>query len=260
MNTLAANMKTGHGDQHAFFCPVLYTLTLFKDENQHTVELGYSGGRLLERLIQEPGQVIDRDTLVAYAWSDRVVGPGSLNQQVYTLRKILGDEKNLQIIQTVPRRGYRFNPAFIIEKKPAQPLQQPASAPLEQAPVMAVPVGTRLRRKGMMLGATLAIVAGYFFTSPSTELYASLQKVGSSSVVYVDQEQSKVKALISHTRLLSERMMHLTEQPIDLAIVGGADGSYQIYCSHHTGMHNTLILHPNEINSVSDSRLRSCVN
>ena len=63
MNTFDANMKTGHSQQHALFCPVLYTLTLFKDEEKRTVELGFSGGRLLERLLQEPGQVIDRDTL-----------------------------------------------------------------------------------------------------------------------------------------------------------------------------------------------------
>ena len=105
MNTLFAHATAMHSQQHAVFCPVLYTLTLFRDEEKRTVELGYSAGRLLERLLQQPGEVIERDTLVAYAWADRVVGPGSLNQQVYTLRKILGDEKNLQIIQTVPRRG-----------------------------------------------------------------------------------------------------------------------------------------------------------
>ena len=61
----------------------------------------------VERLLQQPGEVIERDTLVAYAWADRVVGPGSLNQQVYTLRKILGDEKNLQIIQTVLQQHHK---------------------------------------------------------------------------------------------------------------------------------------------------------
>lgn len=259
MNTLSANMKTGHCDQQAYFCPVLYTLTLFKDESRHTVELGYSGGRLLERLIQAPGQVIDRETLVAYAWSDRVVGPGSLNQQVYTLRKMLGDEKNLQIIQTVPRRGYRFNPAFIIEKTPEQPLQQPATPALEQVPVMAAPVRSGLRRKAMAISATLAVITGYFFASPSTELYASLQKTGNSSVVYVEQQQPKVNELISKTRALSERMINLSEEPVELAIVGSANGYYRVHCSHTTGTNNTLILHANEIQSVSDTRLLSCV-
>lgn len=252
-------MKTGHGDQQAYFCPVLYTLTLFKDESKHTVELGYSGGRLLERLIQAPGQVIDRDTLVAYAWSDRVVGPGSLNQQVYTLRKMLGDEKNLQIIQTVPRRGYRFNPAFIIEKASVQPLQQPATPALEQVPAKAAPVRSELRRKSMAVSATLAVITAYFFASPSTELYASLQSAGNSSVVFVEQQQPKVNELISKTRALSERMIHLSEEPVELAIVGAANGYYHIHCSYNTGTNNTLVLHANEIQSISDTRLRSCV-
>lgn len=252
-------MKTGHCDQNAYFCPVLYTLTLFKDESKHTVELGYSGGRLLERLIQAPGQVIDRDTLVAYAWSDRVVGPGSLNQQVYTLRKMLGDEKNLQIIQTVPRRGYRFNPAFIIEKASVQPLQQPATPALEQVPAKAAPVRSQLRRKSMAVSATLAVITAYFFASPSTELYASLQSAGNSSVVFVEQQQPKVNELISKTRALSERMIHLSEEPVELAIVGAANGYYHIHCSYNTGTNNTLVLHANEIQSISDTRLRSCV-
>ena len=252
-------MKTGHCDQNAYFCPVLYTLTLFKDESRHTVELGYSGGRLLERLIQAPGQVIDRDTLVAYAWSDRVVGPGSLNQQVYTLRKMLGDEKNLQIIQTVPRRGYRFNPAFIIEKASVQPLQQPATPALEQVPAKAAPVRSELRRKSMAVSATLAVITAYFFASPSTELYASLQSAGNSSVVFVEQQQPKVNELISKTRALSERMIHLSEEPVELAIVGAANGYYHIHCSYNTGTNNTLVLHANEIQSISDTRLRSCV-
>lgn len=252
-------MKTGHCDQNAYFCPVLYTLTLFKDESKHTVELGYSGGRLLERLIEAPGQVIDRDTLVAYAWSDRVVGPGSLNQQVYTLRKMLGDEKNLQIIQTVPRRGYRFNPAFIIEKASVQPLQQPATPALEQVPAKAAPVRSELRRKSMAVSATLAVITAYFFASPSTELYASLQSAGNSSVVFVEQQQPKVNELISKTRALSERMIHLSEEPVELAIVGAANGYYHIHCSYNTGTNNTLVLHANEIQSISDTRLRSCV-
>jgi hypothetical protein len=203
--------------------------------------------------------VIDRDTLVAYAWSDRVVGPGSLNQQVYTLRKMLGDEKNLQIIQTVPRRGYRFNPAFIIEKASVQPLQQPATPALEQVPAKAAPVRSELRRKSMAVSATLAVITAYFFASPSTELYASLQSAGNSSVVFVEQQQPKVNELISKTRALSERMIHLSEEPVELAIVGAANGYYHIHCSYNTGTNNTLVLHANEIQSISDTRLRSCV-
>lgn len=257
MITLAANMKTGHSNQQAFFCPVLYTLTMFKDEGKNTMELGFSGGRLLERLIQEPGQVIDRDTLVAYAWADRIVGPGSLNQQIYTLRKMLGDEKTLQIIQTVPRRGYRFNPAFIIESS-APPASQPP-APVLQAPAAPRVVHSRIWRKAMSVTAPLVAIGAYFFTLPSTELHASLQAVGQDSVMYVGKKLPKVKELMSTTRNLSERMVRLSEQPVDLAIVSAVNGYYHIQCSYSSGTLNTLVLHHNEINSVSDTRLQGCV-
>jgi DNA-binding winged helix-turn-helix (wHTH) protein len=57
--------------------------------------------------------VVTREELLGYAWADRVVSQGSLNQQIYVLRQILGDEKGRQIIQTLPRRGYLFNPDYI---------------------------------------------------------------------------------------------------------------------------------------------------
>ena len=264
MNTLSANMKTGHSQQHALFCPVLYTLTLFKDEDQRTVELGFSGGRLLERLLQEPGQVIDRETLIAYAWSDRVVGPGSLNQQVYTLRKILGDEKNLQIIQTVPRRGYRLNPTFIIEQSRLASATPQAAQATVQAPEQPSAAPARalsaVRRRFMAITAIAVAVAGYFFALPSPELYASMQKVGTNTVMYVDQQEPQVKELIRTTRALSERMIQLSDQPIELAIVGSANGEYQIYCSLHSGQHHVLKLHRDDIHNISDTRLRDCVN
>lgn len=252
-------MKTGHIDQNAFFCSVLNTLTLFKDENKHTLELGFSGGRLLERLIHEPGQVIDRETLVAYAWADRVVGPGSLNQQVYVLRKMLGDEKNLQIIQTVPRRGYRFNPAYLIET-PASPVEQaPTTLPL--APSLPVP-GARhsgARRKSIALTAAFVAICTSLFTSHSTGLYASLQNAGDNRAGQIDKQQPKAKELVSTTRVLSERIISLSDKPVDLAIISTANGYYLIHCSYLSGTHNTLTLHRDEINSVSDTRLRRCV-
>src|SRR5690606_40248882 len=99
-------IRTGWEDCHAHFHAELYQLVLHRPGGEEKVDLGFSGSRLLERLLRVPGEVVPRDELLAHAWSDRVVGQGSLNQQVYTLRQVLGDEKNREIIQTLPRRGY----------------------------------------------------------------------------------------------------------------------------------------------------------
>jgi cholera toxin transcriptional activator len=105
-------LKTGRQDCTINFFPASYQLQI--GEGEQRIDLGYSGSRLLERLLRNPGEVVSREELLQYAWSDRVVGQGSLNQQVYILRHILGDEKERQIIQTLPRRGYLFNYKFLL--------------------------------------------------------------------------------------------------------------------------------------------------
>lgn len=256
MNIPSANIKTGHSEQPAYFCPVLYKLTLFKSETTQSIDLGFSGGRLLERLIQEPGQVIDRQTLVAHAWNDRVVGPGSLNQQVYTLRKILGDEKDRQIIQTVARRGYRFNPAFLIDA-PAASAAPTTGVQTADSSVPTVRLGKRRKWTLGMISATV-LVANFFITLP-TQLYASRQQVGEHSVVYVESQQPQLQKLIQHTHSLSQRILSLSDQPLDLAIVSGENGYYHIYCSPQGRDSHTISVHNDQIDTISDSQLRHCM-
>lgn len=274
MNTPSPNLKTGHPDQPAFFCPVLYKLTLFKGDATQTVDLGFSGGRLLERLIEEAGEVIDRQTLIAHAWHGRVVGPGSLNQQVHTLRKMLGDEKERQIIQTVARRGYRFNPAFVLPPHPAQdspdtPVELPAV--VEPPTVIELPAGTESstvvvptprpeKRRKLTLGIVTAMVlVGNFSTTLPTKLHASRLQVGENSVVYVDSQQQPVEKLIQHTHALSRRILDLSDKPIDLAIVNKDGGYYHIYCAPQGRRSHAIRVRHDQLHTVSDSQLRHCM-
>lgn len=108
-------LRTGAPGEHAWFYPSLYQIALHRDEEYERVNLGYSGSRILERLLQTIGELVTREELLRYAWSDRVVSSGSLNQQIYVLRKILKDEEQHGIIQTLPRRGYMLNPRVVVE-------------------------------------------------------------------------------------------------------------------------------------------------
>ena len=59
--------------------------------------------------VQNAGQLLDKDRLMAELWPDVVVEENSLSQSVSALRKVLGDDaQNPRFIQTVPRRGFRF--------------------------------------------------------------------------------------------------------------------------------------------------------
>ena len=126
---ICPSLKTGRSGCSARFDHALYQLELsHADGSQKKVDLGFSGSRVLERLLLAPGEVVSREELMGYAWENRVVGQGSLSQQIYTLRQLLYDGRN-QIIQTLPRRGYLFNPQYLQVDEPTPlALVPPASA------------------------------------------------------------------------------------------------------------------------------------
>jgi DNA-binding winged helix-turn-helix (wHTH) protein/TolB-like protein len=74
-------------------------------------------------LLESEGRLIDKDEFIGQLWPDVFVEDGTLTQNISSLRKILGDGKNgAQMIQTVPKRGYRFAaPVRRILDQPAEP-------------------------------------------------------------------------------------------------------------------------------------------
>jgi Tol biopolymer transport system component/DNA-binding winged helix-turn-helix (wHTH) protein len=60
-------------------------------------------------LVQGKGNVLTKDTLMEKVWAETVVEENNLQQNISTLRKILGEtEDGTPYIETLPRRGYRF--------------------------------------------------------------------------------------------------------------------------------------------------------
>ncbi|HYC59399.1 MAG TPA: alpha/beta fold hydrolase [Thermoanaerobaculia bacterium] len=58
-------------------------------------------------LVEHDGRLVTRDELLERIWSGTHVGENTLAQNISTLRKALGADGEL-LIQTVPKRGYRF--------------------------------------------------------------------------------------------------------------------------------------------------------
>ena len=84
------------------------------------VTLSYSESRLLQLLLDNPGETRSRNEIMEYAWDNRVVAAGSLNQAIFTLRNLIDDGTDHELLQTVPRRGYRFNAQYLMaESTPA---------------------------------------------------------------------------------------------------------------------------------------------
>lgn len=63
---------------------------------------------LLCALTEKGGEVITKNELLEKVWSDSVVEESSLSRHIYVLRKTFKDFGEEDLIQTIPRRGYRF--------------------------------------------------------------------------------------------------------------------------------------------------------
>jgi Tol biopolymer transport system component/DNA-binding winged helix-turn-helix (wHTH) protein len=60
-------------------------------------------------LVEHSGHILEKDELMKTLWPDTFVEESSLAQNVFLLRKALGESGSSQrFIETIPRRGYRF--------------------------------------------------------------------------------------------------------------------------------------------------------
>lgn len=65
--------------------------------------------QLLHYLVSRSGQVISRAELLDSVWSDVTVGDEVITNAIAKLRRLLGDNsKNPELIETIPKRGYRI--------------------------------------------------------------------------------------------------------------------------------------------------------
>jgi len=60
-------------------------------------------------LIEKGGRLVEKEELMKRLWPDTFVEENSLSQNIYLVRKALGEEfQGSRYIETVPKRGYRF--------------------------------------------------------------------------------------------------------------------------------------------------------
>src|SRR3712207_5792578 len=63
----------------------------------------------LRYLLEHPGRIADKESLMEAVWPDCIVEENNLAQNISALRRIFGDKPGAQrYIATVPGRGYRF--------------------------------------------------------------------------------------------------------------------------------------------------------
>src|SRR5215510_6350345 len=74
-----------------------------------TISLMPKAAEVLGMLVTRAGQLVEKDELLKEVWPDTFVEEANLSQNIFYLRKALGDDRaGPKYIETITRRGYRF--------------------------------------------------------------------------------------------------------------------------------------------------------
>jgi TolB-like protein/DNA-binding winged helix-turn-helix (wHTH) protein/Flp pilus assembly protein TadD len=124
--------------------------------------------KLLEALLERPGEVVTREDLRARIWPEASFGDfdQAVNIAVAKLRSALGDSaENPRFIETLPKRGYRFIGDVTVvepEPRPPEPVAAPATVPGQTttADAEATSVTDRKSRRSGWLILALIVLLG----------------------------------------------------------------------------------------------------
>jgi TolB-like protein/DNA-binding winged helix-turn-helix (wHTH) protein/Tfp pilus assembly protein PilF len=198
-NLISPNLKTR--EIYVFDRFRLDALHLLLYENSQALPLAPKVVETLLALIERSGELVSKDQLMNRLWANSFVEESNLTQNIYLLRKTLGNAADGKpLIETFRRRGYRFNAevSAAYEKETAPPVtaisdaqdDSPSTAPLigvKTAPLAVEATAanalaqtaphrspTKKRTKVYALGITLLLgVTGlgyWFFARPSSNL------------------------------------------------------------------------------------------
>jgi eukaryotic-like serine/threonine-protein kinase len=107
-------------------------------------------------LVESPGHILEKDELMKRVWPDTVVEENNLTQNISALRKALGRNSGENaLIETIPRRGYRFAAAVQErwEEIPPPVLREPAASTVPEREESKRPH----RTAWVLLGAIVAV-------------------------------------------------------------------------------------------------------
>ena len=78
-----------------------------------TISLAPKAKEILIRLVANAGQLVEKDELLREIWPDTFVEEANLTQNIFTLRRALGDDRiDPRYIETVTRRAYCSRPHY----------------------------------------------------------------------------------------------------------------------------------------------------
>ncbi|MGH9616047.1 MAG: winged helix-turn-helix domain-containing protein [Acidobacteriaceae bacterium] len=130
---------------------------LYRDDR--LVRLSPKAADVLVVLIENHGQIVEKDELMKAVWPDTFVEETNLAVHVSQLRKSLGDEGGALYIETIPRRGYRF----MGQVTRLSSLMNGSGATTAEANTLLPPSAGSERRKRWLIGGVVLVAAPAIF-------------------------------------------------------------------------------------------------
>lgn len=234
--------------------------------NHAPADLPVKAVEVLCALVESGGNVVSKDELLEKVWADSFVEEGVLPQNVYLLRKIfkengLGDD----LIQTVPRRGYRFigkleetngHGDIIFERETLEhefiaefeelDLIETSQQPIEVRTIQTAPKTNR-RPIYYALGMVVALLVALVVVPPIYRNYFQTNSTNSNN------------SNLEYERLSdSSRVYHMGMSPNDKHVaytVTNADGKNSLVLHHLPTGSETVVVKPQDLafNSIQFS-------
>lgn len=251
----------------ATFLPQRQLFSLIESSSQTQVDLGFSPSRLLELLIKSPDLIVTRQEILEYAWPKRIVTQNSLNQAISKLRELLGDEQDKQIIQTVPRQGYRFNSNFLVATNELDryncntqttPQQEFTSTLTRNAFLLnrKAPVSPLLALAAVLMLSSLIWRADWdLLLKP--DLLVDTEQEKNQIFTYTAPDSTSLKTLKSDVAILRERLVSFSSSSETL-IFNRAQDYYDIVCINQEIV-KFISLHHSRLATVDDQQLQDCL-
>lgn len=244
----------------------------------NSVTLAYAESRLLQLLLLEPGEIKSRNEIMEFAWDNRVVAAGSLNQAIFTLRNLINDGRDHDLLQTVPRRGYRFNASYVVDEVGAASVEETEETVAEEISLSNVnapePVQTEvLHRTGMkfdwgrlllpayvlMAGLLVAVFCyrGGLFDGMGSELAIATVVKGPVTYQFVGVNEAETERLMADFKpVLESRDVH----PAGEVWVNKANRLFDLSCVRADGRTGNLMFsEDNKMENLKLAMVRKCL-
>lgn len=259
-----------------YFDPYIQRLTIHKNSAYEFVDLGFTHSRILELLINRSDTIVARDEIFEFAWSGRVVGQNSLNQAIARLRQLLGDDEKRQIIQTVPRYGYRLSSAFVsltVELQGSESIESDIESPVVHivAPVAVAEKNParlvwlcNVRLLRMCLCGLIVLLALSLLWRvdwgllAQSEVVTLSRQVGEQQQFFVAANVQDLTSLQEEVSSVSQRFQSLAKSP-SVVIFTKMHSFYSFVCIGSHGDSDFILAHRSKLSALTDMQLEACI-